>query len=388
MPLLRVIRGGLVWALCLLGPAPAMAQPPAPPALTAEELRTVYTELVQTHDGFAYSLLALRYATEESALAAWEQLQKPPQRMQRLDRIHQGIKPRVMRLFMLEPAIREKLVSLFEGERIGPVGVRQGWLIIELQAKRAEAAPTFEQIEQFIPGYVAAGILPSAAQLHDDPALRARSRANAIRSVDDLNAAPDLDVNLRLSSYHRLLTRAILQDRLDLVEALLRRGANPDLCARQFCPVQSAIYRGSRGAVDALLKAGADPNQHDESIGVFEGPLSAAAFRGDLELAARLIAAGARVNGQGSGEPPLMAAASAANRSMAELLIARGADPFLRSSRPPGRGPLDLAERGKNAEFAAGCGRRCSSAPGRPAASNGPAGSSRTGVACPWTARR
>lgn len=353
MPLLRDIARGLVCALYLLLPAHATAQAPAPPPLSAEDLRTVYTELVHTHDGFAYSLLVLRFTTEERARAAWEQLQKPPNHVQRLDRVYTGLKPWTARLFMLHPAVREKVVSLFEGERTGPVRVPQGWLIAELQAKRVEAAPAFEQVEKFIPGYVAAGNLPSADQLRDDPALRARGRANAIRTVDALNAAPDLDVNLRLSSHERLLSRAILQDRLDLVEALLRRGANPNLCARQFCPVQSAIYRGSRGAVDALLKAGADPNQHDEAIGVLEGPLSAAAFRGDLELAERLIAAGARVNGQGRGEPPLMAAASAANRPMAELLIARGADPFFRSERPPGRGPLDSAERGRNAEFAA-----------------------------------
>lgn len=353
MPLLRVIARGLICALYLLVPALATAQAPAPPALSAEDLRTVYAELVHTHDGFAYSLLVLRFTTEERARAAWEQLRKPPHHVQRLDRVYTGLKPWIARLFMLHPAAREKVVSLFDGERTGPVRVPQGWLIVELQSKRAEAPPAFEQVENFIPGYVAAGILPSAAQLRDDPALRARSRANAIRTVDELNAATDLDVNLLLSSHDRLLTRAVLLDRLDLVDALLRRGANPNLCARQFCPVQSAIYRGSRGAVDALLKAGADPNQHDAAIGVLEGPLAAAAFRGDLDLAQRLLAAGARVNGLGGEEPPLMAAASAANRPMAELLIARGADPFFRSEKPPGRGPLDSAERGRNAEFAA-----------------------------------
>ncbi len=328
--------------------APAPAQ-----AMSQDDLRAVYTELTQTHDGLYYTFHLLLYPTEESARDAWEKLKQPRFRMQRFDRLFKNVTPRNAYLFTLDPALRERMVSLYPGERTGPVLTRRGWVIAELLSSRPATAPAFAEVSPNIPALILAGVLPGPTELKVSATLRHRAIGNAIQSVDDLRLAPpDLDVNMKLSSQDRLLPRAISRGRLDLQEALIKRGANPNLCARKFCPLQIAIFQGSPDSVDLLLKAGADPNQVDASIGVAEGPLGSAAFRGNIEMANRLIVAGAKVDGQGKSESPLMAAASAANRPMVEFLLSKGADPFYVTPSGPARGALDSAERSKNAEFA------------------------------------
>jgi len=349
----RLLRG-LCAALILAAAPAAWAQQPAAPPLSPEDAKTVYNELLQTHDGFVYTLYLLRFSTEEAAARNWAQLQKPPFHVQRFERIYKSATPRTVYLFVLDPAIRERIVTLYEGQRMAPVAVRDGWIIAELVARKPSQAPPFATVEPNLPGLVAAGLLPSAEQLRSDPALRKRSAANAIRTVDDLSAAPsDLNLNVRLSSYGTVLTRALTLERTDLVQALLARGANPNLCARRSCPLHAAVYSGSRPSVEALLKAGADANQADPAVGVPIGPLGAAAYRGDADIVERLVAAGARVNGEAKGETPLMAAATAANRQMIELLVAKGADLFKLDGGAPERGVLDSARVAKNAEFSA-----------------------------------
>ncbi|HVP08846.1 MAG TPA: ankyrin repeat domain-containing protein [Burkholderiales bacterium] len=347
-----VCRGAAV-AVFALAAAATHAQAPAAPSLSPEELRAVYTELLETHDGFVYTINLLAYPNEEAARRSWEQMQQPRFRAQRFDKIFKNVAPRNVTLYAVDLPMREKLANLAEGERSGPVLTVRGWLIAEMLSMRLAAAPKLEEVQAAIPKFVAAGTLPTAAQLQSDPALRARSIANKVRTAEELGALPaDFDVNMRLSSMHTLLIRAILADRLDVVEGLLRRGANPNLCAHRFCPLQLAVYRKSPAGVDALLKAGADPNQSDPSIGVPEGPLAAAAYTGDAALVERLIAAGAKVDGQRRGETPLMAAASAGNRAVAELLVAKGADVFAMLPGGPERTALDAAERAKRSEFA------------------------------------
>ncbi len=344
------------FALLMAAVSPLYAQalviPPAP--MSRDDLATVYTELMQTYDGFLYTVHLLGYPDEDSARKGWERLQGPPFRMQRLDRIFKNVTPRNVFLFQLDPALREKLVSLTAGQRTGPVLTARGWVLCEFVSKRVTPVPGFEQVQAGIPGFVAARVLPSASELLSTPALRARTVANQIWTTDALSAAPgDLDVNMKLSSENTLLMRAVSLGRFDLVEALLKRGANPNQCARGSCPLEGAIFGGSRAAVDLLLGAGADPNQRDPSIGVEEGPLGAAVAKGDVEIVTRLIASGAKVNAQGKGASPLMAAAETASRPMTELLIAKGADLFAVTDSAPARSALDVANHGKHAAYAA-----------------------------------
>jgi hypothetical protein len=354
MNLRHFARFAAAMLLAVAAPLSAQAPAPAAPALTPEELRAVYNELAETHDGFVYNLNVFRFTTEDAARRQWEIVQRPNIRAQRLDKVFKTVTNRNYYLFGLEPALRDKVTSLYPGERSGVVQAGDSWYIIELVESRPVPVPTLAQVEASIPAFVASGRLPSAAQLQSDPALRARSFANKVRSVDDLAVLPaGFDMNIRLSTMQTLLIRATLTDRADLVEALLKRGANPNLCAHRFCPVALAIYRKSPAAVDALLKAGADPNQSDAAAGVPEGPLSAAAYAGDTALVERLLAAGAKVDGQRRGETPLMAAASAGRRPVAEILVAKGADVFAVRPSGPERTALDAAEGAKQADFAA-----------------------------------
>jgi len=333
--------------------AAVRAQAPAP-SMTPEELRAVYVEAVQTHDGFVYNAFLLGYPSEEAARKSWELMQQPRFRLQRMDRIYKNVTARNFYLFQLDPAVRDRIVNLENGRRTGPVNTARGWVIAELVSAAPAPAPAFEQLQPILPAIVAAGGLPSAGELLSNPALRMRTIANAIGTAEQLRAAPgDLDVNQKLSNTGTLLMRAIALGRTDLVEELLRRGANPNQCARKFCPLDSAIFGGSRPIVDLLLKAGADANQSDPAVGVPEGPLGTAAYKGDLELAGRLIAAGAKIDGQGRGETPLMAAAQAGSRPAVEFLLAKGADPFLLTSTAPARNALDAAAVAKNPAFSA-----------------------------------
>lgn len=351
-------RGAALAALLGVAPVAALAQAVAPPPvapLPPDEARAVYAEAVQTHDGFIYSVNAVRYTTEEQARKVWDVLQQPPNRVRRFTQIFPKLQTRNAFLFTYDPAVRARLVNMEENERSGVIrAATGGWYIVELVGTRPSGPLQQESLEKALPGLVAAGLLPSAAQLQSEPELRMRTQANRIQTVSDLGVAAGLDVNQRLSNEGTLLLRAILTDRRDLLEALLKRGANPNVCARKFCPVTLAIFRKQPQTVDLLLKAGASPNQTDPAKGIIEGPLNAAAYVGDLELAGRLIAGGAKVNGEGDGETPLMAAASAGNRPMVEFLVSRGADPLAVGAlgiHRQMRGLLESANSTKNADF-------------------------------------
>jgi ankyrin repeat protein len=333
----------------------AHAQAPAPlPPLPPEDARLVYTELASTHDGFVYDFYLARFNSEQDANASWQRLQEPRGRMTRFDKFYRNMTPRTAYLFALDPTLRGKIVSLYEGERTGPLLTLQGWVIVELIGSKPAPLPGPEEAVKFLPGLVASRVLPSAEELRTNPALRARTLLNAVRTVDDLRNLPaDADINAKLSSQLTLLHRALTSRRLDFAEAVLKRGANPNLCAGKFCPLQLAIYGGMRPGVEVLLGAGADANQRDTSIGVEEGPLSAAAYVGNEEIAARLVAAGAKVDGFASSSAPLMSASTKANRAMAEFLISKGANVLAVTNTAPERTALDFAGRSGNSEYAA-----------------------------------
>lgn len=321
-----------------------------PPALSADDARIVYQELLATHDGHVRNLVILRFLTEDAANAAWKNINERQNRHRSLDKLYKNAAPRELALFMLPPALRARVINLQDGEKTPPVATPQGWYIAELFGVRRVPAPDLATVEARLPGWITVGALPSPHALQTDAALIERSVLNAIETPEQVRALPlNINVDAPLSSHFTALMRAIDRNRAIVVAALLERGAAPGLCTHRMCPLHLALARKSPEIVELLLQAKADPNQRDPRIGVHQGPLIIAARQGNLDLSKRLLAAGADPNGQSEGAPPLLEAARAGQRDMIELLVAHKADLLRRSAA--GFSALDSARDFGNAEF-------------------------------------
>ncbi|PTL85022.1 ankyrin repeat domain-containing protein [Vitiosangium sp. GDMCC 1.1324] len=117
---------------------------------------------------------------------------------------------------------------------------------------------------------------------------------------------------------------------LDVLMALLEHGADVNAwnVGRDVTPLLVAVFEGQQGAVEALLKAGADPNVRSSEG---DTPLRAAAGVGDLGIAFLLLGAGAArtINDWGglTGYTALGHAARRLDLPMIKLLLDAGADP-------------------------------------------------------------
>jgi uncharacterized protein len=159
----------------------------------------------------------------------------------------------------------------------------------------------------------AGGTLLDAAESGD--------RAMALRLLADRadpNAlGPDGTTAIMWAAHH---------DHLDLVQALIKAGANVKL-KNQFgtSALTEAAIIGSAPIIDALLKAGADPNTKNPEG---ETPLMAVARGGHVEAARRLLDAGADVNAKENwgGQSALMWAAAQRQADMVKFLASHGAD--------------------------------------------------------------
>jgi len=117
---------------------------------------------------------------------------------------------------------------------------------------------------------------------------------------------------------------------LDVVLALLEHGADVNAwnVGRDVTPLLVAVFEGQQAAVEALLKVGADPN-----VCSSEGdtPLRACAGAGNLGIATLLLGAGATrtINDWGglTGYTALGHAARRLDLPMIKLLLDAGADP-------------------------------------------------------------
>ena len=99
-----------------------------------------------------------------------------------------------------------------------------------------------------------------------------------------------------------------------------------------FFPLGLAAFFKHADAAQVLLERGADANQQSRHAQIVVRPIhAAAADGGSVEIARRLLDAGADVNAkQPGGFTPLHAAAQDGNAELAELLLARGAHPEAR----------------------------------------------------------
>ncbi|MFF1649254.1 ankyrin repeat domain-containing protein [Streptomyces sp. NPDC058240] len=103
----------------------------------------------------------------------------------------------------------------------------------------------------------------------------------------------------------------------------------------------AAVLMGDTTRVQALLRAGADPERAD-SGGVT--PLYLASVNGEAEIVRLLLVSGASPDtesgGPGSEGTPLCAAACWGHIAAARELLAHGADPNLHEDHGTGRSPV------------------------------------------------
>jgi uncharacterized protein len=169
--------------------------------------------------------------------------------------------------------------------------------------------------------WVVAISIATAAKTTLLDAAESGDRATALRLLADRadpNAlGPDGTTAIMWAAHH---------DHLDLVQALIKAGANVKL-KNQFgtSALTEAAIIGSAPIIDALLEAGADPNTRNPEG---ETPLMAVARSGNVEAARRLLDAGADVNAREDwgGQSALMWAAAQRQADMVKFLASRGAD--------------------------------------------------------------
>ena len=118
--------------------------------------------------------------------------------------------------------------------------------------------------------------------------------------------------------------------RLDEVTTMLERGCDPKVLYQESSPLAWAAWKGHVDIVKALLAKGADPNA-GKSYPCAGGAMHAAADRGSVEILELLVAAGGDVNiaGQAPDVLPLFRAASHGRAEAVRYLLDKDADPHV-----------------------------------------------------------
>ena len=148
------------------------------------------------------------------------------------------------------------------------------------------------------------------------------------------------DVNAPQADGATALHWAVFRSDKEMVDLLLRAGANPKAANRDgSTPLWLASINGDAAIIEALLKAGADAN---EKLPLGRTPLMAAARTGNVDAMKVLLDHGADVNAKETlrGTTPLMWAADEGHAPAIQLLIQHGAD--IKAHSDPaerGRGP-------------------------------------------------
>ena len=308
--------------------------------LKPDQLLALYLEAAAVHDGMVYTIDVARFADCSDAQRTIAQFDMPPNRMKALRQLVKTSRYVNRYLFALEPELREQVRSMRDGERTGIRLANDECLIAEIIDSKAQPMPEPKELGPVLPLVVDRGWLPHPDLLQQDAKLRSRTAANKIRSVADIDALPaGFDFNTVRSDGHTILTHALVLEKVDVANAVLAHGANPNLCAPRYCPIQLALTlrdrQLARELLERLLNAGADPNQFDRAQRTRLLPLASAAGK-DLGLVERLIKAGAKVNGVPDASPPIFFAAATGRQDVVDYLIAQGADLFVRDASRAG----------------------------------------------------
>jgi ankyrin repeat protein len=143
--------------------------------------------------------------------------------------------------------------------------------------------------------------------------------------------SPDLDVNTTAADGSTALLWATYKVDHDLVRALLKAGAKPNITNNYgAAPLTEAVKLSDLELVRMLLDAHADPNSPNQDG---QTALMLASSLGSLEIAKLLIARGADVNAveKYRGQTALMWAAGGNHPDMVDLLLAHRANVKLRA---------------------------------------------------------
>jgi len=122
------------------------------------------------------------------------------------------------------------------------------------------------------------------------------------------------------------------------------------VCKLKDDELHSAVEEKNKELVESLLKAGANPNSFDE---ISKTPLHYACEREDYSIIRVLLEYGADINAQNietdNQHTPLGYVADCASAELIEYLLDMGADPLLRGWM--GLNAIDKAKKRTDAEF-------------------------------------
>jgi ankyrin repeat protein len=329
------MRSGRGWlraavAAWLLGGAGALGA--QPPAWTDEERNLLSAAWQHTAGSASFEYRLVVFETEQQArvarLAKWGEGSR-----------YKTYDFRADSLADVDPGLRVPLAQIFQAQRRSPPvrWVRKSgavhWAVLELvkrgPVQRARDAADFDARAQ---RWVSQGHLPPPAELAADAGHRSRAAYWFALTPEAVKAVPaGLDPNVMFGSHMTPLTQALLGSRVNVAEALLARGADPNRCAFWGCPlhIAAAMDDAARAAqaVQLLLAAGAKPGQNDARYDAARDvPLNEPIRTRRVELVRTLLDAGASPDGAPGVEiTPLVAAVQAGDRGLVELLLERGA---------------------------------------------------------------
>jgi cytohesin len=144
------------------------------------------------------------------------------------------------------------------------------------------------------------------------------------RKVVELLLAEKADLNSLDENGFTPLHWAAMFNKSDVVEVLLANKAHLNLKVQKYgwTPLRLAVTHGHLATAEALLNAGADPNEADEGNMPL---LHFAVIRGKKEMVELLLAKKANVNTKDSeGDTALDEAVEQANKEIAEILRKHG----------------------------------------------------------------
>lgn len=308
-----------------------LAQPATAAATYSEaQLRLLYDE-ASAIGATTYTFYIIGSKTE-SVIREHEAKLKDPKLQSQSMRSLLNMTPSKSAAYTLQGPIREQLRLLNEGERSHAFRLDQeSWVLVELESVNAGTPmPPFARLRDVLPALVAKGALPDPVTLATDHALQQRSLLNKVSSAREFDQLPPgIDPDTVLSSGYTLLQQALLREDTALVNSLLKRRADTNLCPMRTCPLQIAARSAQHAMAftGQLLEAGAKP----DLITVISGEdtaLSLASRLGKGDVVKRLIAAGADINGGPGNIPPLTLAVHQGHTDVARFLIESGADPL------------------------------------------------------------
>lgn len=193
-----------------------------------------------------------------------------------------------------------------------------------------------------------AGANPNAAQLNGETPLMTAGHTGNV-GVVRLLLAHGADVNAKESSRGQTaLMLAVAENHPDVVQVMIENKADVHAHSKNgFTPLLFAAQQGNIQSAELLLKAGSDVNETaPDGIGgdtnaraMFKpntqaGALLVAIDSGHEAMAKFLVGHGADVNQNGTGRTPLHSAVQQAMPDLVKLLLERGANPNVRTTKP------------------------------------------------------